>query len=121
MTIAFVVLIAVTALILIVALAYGFWEANLKPLASVGGVEVSRAEWDDRQRLETFRADRADVATRAALLAGEIDEDLANRRLTDTSNARSAGPAAAMEHARRPASSSASSPRSRASRCPRTS
>jgi hypothetical protein len=82
-TLAFIGLIAATAIILLVALLYGFWEANLKPLANVGGVEVSRAQWDDRQRLETFRADRADVATRAALLAGDLDEDLANRRLTE--------------------------------------
>ena len=44
-TIGFIVLIGVTAGILIFALAYGYWEANLKPLASVGGVEVSRADW----------------------------------------------------------------------------
>ena len=96
-TIAFVAIIVAVAVIVLIALAYGFWEANLKPLASVNGTEIGRGEWEDRQRLEAFRADRTETATRAALLAGEIDEELANRRLTAATNARNAGAAGAME------------------------
>ncbi|MFI5293236.1 MAG: peptidylprolyl isomerase, partial [Candidatus Limnocylindrales bacterium] len=75
-----------------------FWEANLKPLASVNGTEIGRGAWEERQRLEAFRADRADDATRAALAAGDIDEELANRRLSETTEIRNAGPSAAMEN-----------------------
>jgi parvulin-like peptidyl-prolyl isomerase len=96
-TIAFVVLIVAVALVVIIGLGYGFWEANFKPLASVSGAQIGRGEWEDRQRLEAFRTDRADTTTRAALLAGDIDEDLANSRLQATANARSASPSAAME------------------------
>ncbi len=96
-TIAFVVVIVAVALFVIFGLAYGFWESNLKPLASVNGTQIGRGEWEDRQRLEEFRADRAETITRAALLAGEIDEELANSRLTAASNARNAGAAGAME------------------------
>ena len=75
-------LIVVIVTIAIAGLAYGFWESNLKPLASVNGTEVGRGEWEDRQKLEAFRADRAESQVRAALAAGTIDSDLANRRLT---------------------------------------
>jgi parvulin-like peptidyl-prolyl isomerase len=97
-TIAFVAIIGTAIVAVILALAYGFWESNLKPLANVQGTEIGRGEWDDRQRLEQFRADRAVTATRAALLAGDIDEALANRRLTDADNAVAAGAPGAMEN-----------------------
>ncbi len=72
----------VVVTIAIAGLAYGFWESNLKPLANVNGTQVGRGEWEDRQKLEAFRADRAETQVRAALAAGTIDSDLANRRLT---------------------------------------
>ena len=96
-TIAFVFVIVATATVVIAGLAYGFWETNLKALANVDGTEIGRGEWEDRQRLDAFRADRADTTTRALLLAGDIDEDLADRRLTESANARASTPAAAME------------------------
>lgn len=76
-------LIVVVVTIAIAGLAYGFWESNLKPLANVNGTEVGRGEWEDRQELEAFRADRAESQVRAALAEGSIDSDLANRRLTN--------------------------------------
>ncbi len=79
-------LIVVVVTIAVAGLAYGFWENNLKPLASVGGTDVGRGEWEERQKLETFRADRAESQVRAALAAGTIDSSLANRRLTNIAN-----------------------------------
>jgi parvulin-like peptidyl-prolyl isomerase len=96
-SIAFAVIIGATVIAVVLGLAYGFWDANFKPLANVGGTEVSRGEWEDRQRLEAFRADRATTATRASLLAGDIDEELANRRLNDIAAATAAGASGAME------------------------
>ena len=96
-TIAFVAIVVAVAVVVLIGLAYGFWESNLKPLANVNGTQIGRGEWEDRQRLDAFRADRTETATRAALLAGEIDEDLANTRLTAASNVRNAGAAGAME------------------------
>ena len=90
-------IIVAVAVVVLIGLAYGFWESNLKPLANVNGTQIGRGEWEDRQRLDAFRADRTETATRAALLAGEIDEDLANTRLTAATNARNAGAAGAME------------------------
>ena len=106
-TIAFVAIIVAVAVVVLIGLAYGFWESNLKPLANVNGTEIGRGEWEDRQRLEAFRADRTETATRAALLAGEIDEDLANTRLTAATNARNAGAGRGHGDPGRPASQEA--------------
>jgi parvulin-like peptidyl-prolyl isomerase len=96
-TIAFVVIVVAVVLAVVIGLAYGYWETNLKPLANVDGTQIGRGEWQDREKLESFRADRMETTTRAALLAGQIDEDLANARLTAAANARNAGAAGAME------------------------
>jgi hypothetical protein len=79
-------LIVVILVVAIAGLAFGFWESNLKPLANVFGSEVSRGEWQDRQDLQAFRAERAESQVSAALAAGTIDSDLANRRFTAISN-----------------------------------
>ncbi len=96
-TIAFVVVLVAVGIGVVLGLGLGFWEENLKPLANVNGTQIGRGEWRDRQALEAFRADRVETTTRAALLAGEIDSDLADARLTAAANARNAGPTGAME------------------------
>ncbi|HEY6607795.1 MAG TPA: peptidylprolyl isomerase, partial [Candidatus Limnocylindria bacterium] len=97
-TIAFAAIIVATLVIVLIAFIYAFWEANVKPLATVNGTQIGRGAWEDRQRLELFRADRADDATRAALAAGQIDEELANRRLTASTEVRNQSSAVAMEN-----------------------
>jgi parvulin-like peptidyl-prolyl isomerase len=97
LTIAFVVVLVTVGVGVVLGLGFGFWEENLKPLANVNGTQIGRGEWRDRQALETFRADRTETTTRAALLAGEIDADLADARLTAAANARNAGPSGAMQ------------------------
>ncbi len=62
MTWLFYGLIVVVIVIAVAGLAYGFYETNLKPLASVNGTDIGRGEWLDRQKLEDFRAERAEYA-----------------------------------------------------------
>ncbi len=81
-------LIVIVVVIIIGGLAYGFWESNLKPVASVGGKDVGRGEMEDRAALEQFRYDRANANTTAALAEGTIDSDLANREFGVTENER---------------------------------
>ena len=92
----FYALIAGAVLIIVGGLAFGFWETNLKPLANVDGTEVGRGEWQDRQKLEAFRADRADSQISAALADGSIDSDLANRRFNSVSAERATSDAEIM-------------------------
>ena len=61
--------------IIVGGLAYGFWESNIKPVASVDGTDISRSELEDRKKLQDFRAARFEAQTTAALAANEIDAD----------------------------------------------
>src|SRR5688500_12927592 len=81
-TLGFIGLIVAIAVIVILALLYGFWDSNFRPLASVGGVGISRGEFDDRVRLEDFRLTRAEGDVRTALADGAVDPAVANTRLT---------------------------------------
>jgi parvulin-like peptidyl-prolyl isomerase len=96
-TMLFAALIALAAIIIIVGLGFGFYDANLKPLASVNGSDVGRGEYEDRIALETFRLDRAETAVRAGLADGSLDTDLANRRLTTINNELAAVGTGSME------------------------
>lgn len=72
--------IVIIVVVIVGGLAYGFWESNLKPAATVNGTDISRGELADRQQLKQFRAARFQAEAQAALAAGEIDATLANTR-----------------------------------------
>jgi parvulin-like peptidyl-prolyl isomerase len=80
----FYAIIGVIVVVIVGGLAFGYYDSNLKPLASVDGTDISRGDKDDRQELEAFRAERADALTSAALADGSIESDLANRRFNST-------------------------------------
>jgi len=75
-------IILIIVVIIVGGLLFGFWESNLKPVASVSGSDVSRGQLEDRAKLVRFRAERAADQTADALAAGTIDSDLANRRFS---------------------------------------
>lgn len=95
-TLAFILLIGAVVVVVLLGLLYGFWENNLKPLANVNGVEVGRSTWQDRQRLEEFRAGRAEATVRAGLADGSMDVDAGNSRLDDIAAGLADGPGGAM-------------------------
>ena len=80
-TLAFVGLIALVAVIIVAGLAYGFWESNFRSVASVAGTGIRQADWEDRVRLEDFRLSRAEGRVRTALAAGTVSEEVASARL----------------------------------------
>lgn len=88
--------IVIIVVIIVGGLLYGFWESNLKPVASVGGTNVSRSEMEDRFALEEFRTDRAAAQTSTALAEGTIDSELANLRFAMAENDRPATQAEAL-------------------------
>lgn len=79
-TVAFVAIIALVVLILVGALALNYYNANLKPVASVGGSSITRDEWVTRTDLTLYRLDRARRQLREALAAGHIDPAAADQR-----------------------------------------
>ena len=97
-TIAFVAIIVLAAAVVVVGLAYGFYDQNLKPVANVDGTSVGRGEYNDRVELETLRLARAETGVRTGLADGSINEDLASRRLTSISSALAAVPSTALDN-----------------------
>ena len=73
-------LIVLIIVVIVGGLVFGFWETNLKPVASVDGTDVTRSQLEDRKKLQDFRAARFEAQTTAALTAGSIDADLASTR-----------------------------------------
>ena len=62
----------VIVVVIVGGLLYGFWESNLKPVASVDGTDITRSQLDDRKKLEDFRASRLQAQTTTALAARDI-------------------------------------------------
>ena len=79
-TVGFIVIIALVVLILVGALALNYYNANLKPVATVGGTSITRDEWVSRTDLTLYRLDRARRQLREALAAGHIDQTAADQR-----------------------------------------
>jgi hypothetical protein len=73
-------LIVIVVVVIVGGLIFGFWESNIKPVASVNGTDISRGQLEDRKKLKDFRGARFQAQTQAALAAGDIDADLANTR-----------------------------------------
>jgi len=79
-TVGFIAIIALVVGILLAALALNYYNANLKPVASVNGTSITRDEWTSRTDLTLFRLDRARRQLREALAAGHIEQAAADQR-----------------------------------------
>ncbi len=79
-TIAFIGIIALVVLILVAALALNYYNANLRPVATVFGSSITRDEWVSRTELTLYRLDRARRQLRQAVAAGHIDQASADQR-----------------------------------------
>jgi parvulin-like peptidyl-prolyl isomerase len=96
-TLGFVGLIVAVAVIVVGALAYGYWDANFRGVASVNGESISRDQWRGRAALETFRLEREEGRIRTALAAGEIEQDEAAVQLQAVAFARQGVDAGSLE------------------------
>ncbi|MFV2062824.1 MAG: peptidylprolyl isomerase [Chloroflexota bacterium] len=96
-TIAFVAIIGIAAILAVVGLGYGYYDANLRPLANVSGSELGRGDWEARQDLEVYRLTRAEGLIRTGISDGSIDPELAERRLAEIAEGRQVAASAVME------------------------
>ena len=74
-TLAFIALTVAIVAVVVIGIGYGYWDAHLKPVASVDGTGISRDEWADRARLEAFRLERQDRRITQAVAAGTLTAD----------------------------------------------
>lgn len=71
-TIGFVALIVVVVLIILGAIAYGYYDAHYRAVASVGGTGITRDQWHDRAALDLYRLEAEEGQIRTAVSAGQI-------------------------------------------------
>ena len=71
-TLAFIALTVAIVAVVIIGIGYGYWDQHLKPVASVEGTGISKDDWADRARLETFRLERQDRRITQAIAAGTL-------------------------------------------------
>lgn len=79
----FVAVIGGLVVLLVGVFAWTYYEQNLRPVASVGGVEILPGTVVDRRELAELRVDREQRRLRTALTAGEIDESAYQLRLQE--------------------------------------
>jgi parvulin-like peptidyl-prolyl isomerase len=96
-TAGFIALIVVVVLTLVGAVAIGYWNDHLKPIATVGSVQIDRDDWIERGRLMVARIDRSEALTREAITSGEIDPTVGETRLGELRTARQEAPDQAID------------------------
>ena len=74
-TLAFIALTVAIVAVVVIGVGYGYWDQHLKPVASVDGAGISKDQWADRARLETFRLDRQSRRVTEAIAAGTLTAD----------------------------------------------
>ena len=82
----FAAAIALVVVILVAAVGLWYYDQNLRPLATVGGVELRPDLPRDRAALLQHRLTREEGRVRQAQINGEIDSATMSQRLQDLSN-----------------------------------
>lgn len=96
-TIGFVALIIAVVLILVASVALQYYNAHLKPVASVEGTTITRDDASNRLKLTLFRISRAEDQVRQSLAAGLLDEQTASSRLQSLQQAAGSAPTQSIE------------------------
>ena len=83
---AFVVAIALSALLLVGAGGYGWWSTTLAPAVEVNGGSISKSEAAARSKILSFRYSLAEARIRARVAAGTLSSDEGNAQLQQISS-----------------------------------
>ncbi len=71
-TLTFLALTVAIVAVIVLGVAYGYWDEHFKPVASVAGAGISKDQWADRARLEAFRLDRQDRRVTQDIASGKL-------------------------------------------------
>jgi parvulin-like peptidyl-prolyl isomerase len=72
-TAGFIGLIVAVVLILVGAVAFAYYDAHFRPIASVGSTTITRDQWASRANLELLRINNQEARIRAQIAAGQLD------------------------------------------------
>ncbi len=87
-TLGFIGLTIAAVVVVVLGLAWQYWDEHLKPIASVDGTSITRDQWRDRANLEDFRLERKDRWVTEAAAAGELTATQADALHQDINSAR---------------------------------
>ncbi len=88
-TVGFLLVIGAAILLLGGAVALGYYNDHLKPVATVNGTGITQDAWIERTRIELFRIQQDEARVREAVAAGELPSGgSASRTLTWTPRSR---------------------------------
>ena len=90
-----IVLLAV--LILAIAAGASYYNAHLASVGSVDGESISKDEFNDRLKIESWRLDEADARIRTAVLAGQLTEAQGTTQQSTITQQRNQLPAVTLE------------------------
>ena len=97
LNIGFGLVVAAALLILIIAGAVSWYDDHLSSVGSVDGQSISKDEFRDRYKIESWRVDEAERRIRTAVVAGQLTEAEGQSNLEQISNTRNQLPQIVLE------------------------
>jgi parvulin-like peptidyl-prolyl isomerase len=97
LNIGFGIVVLAAVVILAIAGALTWYDEHLSAVGSVDGQAISKDEFRDRYKIESWRMDEAERRIRTAVVAGQLTEADAQSQLESLSNSRNQLPAIVLE------------------------
>ena len=93
----FGLIVFLAVLILAIAAGLSWYNSHLAPVGSVDGESISKDEFADRYKIETWRLDEAEARTRTAVTAGHLTEAQGSSLQSTIAQQRQSLPATTLE------------------------
>ena len=93
----FGLIVFLAVLILAIAAGLSWYNSHLAPVGSVDGESISKDEFADRYKIETWRLDEAEARTRTAVTAGHLTEAQGTSLQSTIAQQRQSLPATTLE------------------------
>lgn len=96
-TLAFIGLTIAVVAVIVLGVVWQYWDQHLRSVASVDGASITRDQWVDRARLQSFRLDRADRRVTESVAAGDLTSTQAKARRDAISTAQGSAASDAID------------------------
>jgi parvulin-like peptidyl-prolyl isomerase len=93
----FGLIVFLAVLILAIAAGLSWYNSHLAPVGSVDGESITKDEFADRYKIETWRLDEAEARTRTAVTAGHLTEAQGSSLQSTIAQQRQSLPATTLE------------------------
>lgn len=96
-TLSFIALTVAIVAVVVIGVGYGYWDQHLKPVASVNGASITKDQWADRARLESFRLERQDRRVTQDIASGLLTKAEGDAKRTEIAAAQQAVGSSSIE------------------------